>query len=372
MIRPLYTAECTLRDVGSSPGVDVERRVELVARPPTEEVITPDELRELLETVERPVHYIGMEISGPLHLGSLVITGYKLRDFLEAGFRTTVFLADWHSYLNDKLGGDWDRIRRAAKYYAEAFRAFAPGVDVVLGSELYSRTPDYWEWMVRFAKRVTLARASRTLTIAGRKAGENLDMDQYIYPLMQATDIRALGVDVAHAGMDQRKVHMLAREVFPRLGWRKPIAVHHRLLSGLLEPRSDGLDEDHEMDIRVSSKMSKSKPEGAVFIHDPPDVIEHKLLAAWCPQGVEEGNPVLEIARYIAFREGAGLRIERPTKYGGDVVYGSYEELARDFREGKLHPMDLKRALAAVVNGVVDPVRRILASDPEYSRLLGA
>jgi tyrosyl-tRNA synthetase len=352
--------------------VDAERRLELVERPPTEEVVTREELRELLETSERPRHYIGLEISGPLHLGSLVLTGYKLRDFLEAGFRTTVFLADWHSYLNDKLGGDWDRIRRASRYYAEAFRAFAPGVEVVLGSELYARTPEYWEWLVRFAKRVTLARASRTLTIAGRRAGENLDMDQYIYPLMQATDIRALEVDVAHAGMDQRKVHMLAREVFPKLGWRTPIAVHHHLLPGLQGPRSEGLDEDREMDLKVSSKMSKSKPEGAIFIHDPREVIERKLLAAWCPQGVEEGNPVMEIAKYIAFRARKELRVERPAKYGGDVVYGSYEELARDFREGRLHPLDLKRAIAAVVDEAVDPVRRILASDPEYLSLLGA
>jgi len=51
--------------------VDAERRLELVERPPTEEVVTREELRELLETSERPRHYIGLEISGPLHLGSL-------------------------------------------------------------------------------------------------------------------------------------------------------------------------------------------------------------------------------------------------------------------------------------------------------------
>ncbi|MGC9178529.1 MAG: tyrosine--tRNA ligase, partial [Conexivisphaera sp.] len=222
--------------------MDAERRIELVERQPTEEVVTHEELRELLETVERPRHYIGLEISGPLHLGSLVIVGYKLRDFVEAGFRTTVFLADWHSYLNDKLGGDWDRIRRAARYYADAFRTFAPGIEVETGSDLYARTPEYWEWMVRFSKKVTLPRVVRTLTIMGRRAEESLEFAQYIYPLMQATDIKALDLDLAHGGMDQRKVHMLARDVFPRLGWRRPVAVHHHLLPGLQAPRTEGLD----------------------------------------------------------------------------------------------------------------------------------
>ncbi|MGC9117085.1 MAG: tyrosine--tRNA ligase, partial [Conexivisphaera sp.] len=59
-------------------------------------------------------------------------------------------------------------------------------------------------------------------------------------------------------------------------------------------------------------------------------------------------------------------------KNGDDVAYGSYEELAREFREGRLHPMDLKRAMARVINEVVDPVRRMLAGNEEYLRLLGA
>ncbi|MGC9189553.1 MAG: tyrosine--tRNA ligase, partial [Conexivisphaera sp.] len=136
-------------------------------------------------------------------------------------------------------------------------------------------------------------------------------------------------------------------------------------------PRTEGLDEDLQMDLRISSKMSKSKPEGTLYVHEPPEVVERKLMSAWCPQGVVENNPVLEIAKYIAFREKGEIRVERPSKYGGDVVYGSYEELERDFREGKLHPMDLKRAVVGIVNEVMDPVRRILTADEEYLRILG-
>ncbi len=351
--------------------MDVDSRLELLLRPPTDEVITVEELRGLLEGEDKPKHYIGFEISGPLHLGSLFVAGYKIRDFIEAGFRTTIFLADWHSYINDKLGGDRERIREAARYYGEIFKWFAPGVDVVLGSDLYSRTPEYWELFIRLAKKTTISRVARTLTIMGRRAKENLDAAQYAYPLMQTADMKALEVDVAHAGIDQRKVHMLARDVFPKLGWDKPIALHHHLLTGLQEPRGEGLDEDPNMDVKVSSKMSKSKPESAIFIHDSEDIVEKKILKAWCPQGVTENNPILELVKYIVFREKDYFLVERASKYGGDIIYSTYDDLERDFRGGRLHPLDLKRSTAREINDLLDSARKRLSAIDRYLEILG-
>ncbi|MEM4339577.1 MAG: hypothetical protein QXE03_05120, partial [Candidatus Nitrosocaldus sp.] len=118
--------------------MDIESRLELIAREPTEEIVTLEELRSLLETDARPKHYIGLEISGLLHLGSLVLTGFKINDMIKAGVECTVFLADWHTFINDKLQGDWDVIRKVSRYYEDAFKFFCPGINVVMGSELYS------------------------------------------------------------------------------------------------------------------------------------------------------------------------------------------------------------------------------------------
>ena len=82
--------------------MDVTEKVDLVSRPPTEEVVTQDELLELFKTNSKPKHYIGIEISGFLHLGSLISTGFKINDFVKAGVDCTVFLADWHTLLNEK------------------------------------------------------------------------------------------------------------------------------------------------------------------------------------------------------------------------------------------------------------------------------
>jgi len=337
--------------------MDVSSKVELVLREPTEEVVTKDELKDLFNTNASPRHYIGLEISGLLHLGSLILTGYKINDFIKAGVKCTVFLADWHTYINDKLGGNWDMIKNAANYYADAFKFFCPGANVVLGSDLYSKTNDYWANMVRFSKQITLARTLRSLTIMGRSEKDKLDFSQLLYPSLQATDIWALDLDIVHAGIDQRKVHMLVREVFPKLGWKVPVAVHHHLLPGLAEPERTGLDEDSNMDARIASKMSKSKPWISVFVHDDEKLIGEKMSKAFCPEGTVENNSVLEIARYIIFHEQKEFAVERAAKYGGSITFGSYRELEETFVNKKLHPMDLKQAVGRYLNKMIEPIR---------------
>ena len=349
--------------------MDVESKIELITREPTEEIITLEELRLLLESNPRPRHYIGLEISGLLHLGSLVLTGYKINDLIKAGFRCTVLLADWHTYINDKLHGDWDTIKRVARYYEDAFKLFCSGVEVRLGSQLYEEYSDYWSDLIRFSKHITLPRIMRSLTIMGRSEKDKLDFAQLIYPVMQATDIHALDVDVAHAGIDQRKVHMLARDVFPKLGWKVPVALHHHLLPGLGEPVKLGLDEDTGMDMKVSSKMSKSKPHTSIFVHDDEHIIKEKLRRAWCPVDVE-GNPVLEMVRHIVFHEYNEFTVERSAKYGGNITFTSYKELEDAYRSKRIHPLDLKNAVVYYINRIVEPVREYFKSREEILELL--
>jgi tyrosyl-tRNA synthetase len=339
--------------------MDVDERLAFIMREPTEEVVTSDELHTLIETKTHPKHYIGLEISGMLHIGSLVMTGFKINDFMKAGINTTVFLADWHTYINDKMGGDWDRIKKVSQYYTEAFKFFCPGVNIVLGSDLYKKTQDYWENFVRFSKHMTLARTMRSLTIMGRSEAEkNLDLSQLLYPPMQSVDIKALDLDIVHAGMDQRKIHMLVREIFPKLGWKVPVLVHHHLLPGLSEPLRISLDEGTGDDTRISSKMSKSKPASGILIHDDEKVIRDKIGKAFCPVGVAAGNPILELVRYVIFHEFDEFVIERPTKYGGSITYTSYKDIEHDFITKKIHPMDLKNSTATYINKIIEPIRK--------------
>jgi tyrosyl-tRNA synthetase len=334
--------------------LDLEEKLQLITRPPTEEIVTERELRELLETNDHPEHYIGFEISGLLHVGTLLISGFKINDLSDAGVHCKVYLADWHSFLNNKMGGNWENILIAGKYYEEAFRFLCPKAEIVLGSELYASSPDFWKDFVRFSKNITLARDTRCLTIMGRTKSEKLDFAQYLYPPMQGVDVKYLAPDLPHGGMDQRKAHILAREVFPKLGWKKPVAIHHHLLAGLAEPAKA----QSKIERVIGSKMSKSKPWTALFVNDSEEEIQAKLRRAWCPERIIELNPVLELAKYIVFHERKSFHLERPSKFGGNVEFTAYEELQSAYSQGKVHPQDLKDSVAKEIGHILAPVRR--------------
>jgi len=327
--------------------MDAAEKVELVSRPPTEEVVTQEELLELFKTNSKPKHYIGIEISGFLHLGSLITTSFKINDFVKAGVDCTVFLADWHTLLNEKLGGNFETIRKVSKYYEDAFRLVCPEANIVLGTDLYDSKKEYWSELVQIAKHMSLARTMRTLTIMGRSENdEKIDLAKLLYPAMQAADIHSLDLDIVHAGMDQRKIHMLVKDVFPKMKWKVPVA------GGEV------------------GKMSKSDPNAGIFIHNSDDEIRTKIKKGFCEEEITENNPILEIAKHIVFHEFDAITIERSEKFGGNVSYDNFESLESDFAQKKLHPTDLKQAVGESLVKIVSPVREKLTLSDELSDLI--
>ena len=344
--------------------LDITEKVDLIQRPPTEEIVTQEELIELFKTNSSPNHYIGLEISGFLHLGSLISTGFKINDFVKAGVKCKIFLADWHTLINDKLGGDWETIEKVSKYYQDAFKLVCPDAEIILGSKLYEEKTEYWSELVKFTKHMSIARTMRTLTIMGRSEDDKkIDVAKLLYPAMQAVDIHSLDVDIAHAGMDQRKIHMLVREIFPKMKWKVPVAVHHKLLPGLSKPADSS-------DNKIVGKMSKSDPNSGVFIHNSDDEIRKKISKAWCEEANIENNPLLEISRSVIFHEFNEMKVERPEKFGGNVSYGNYNQLEKDFAEKKLHPGDLKQTVGNYLVKVVSPIREKLNLSEELSEAI--
>jgi len=348
--------------------LDLEQRIELVTRN-AQETVTREELRVLLETEAKPKAYWGFESSGLMHIGMGSVCGSKIKDMVKAGFEFTVFLADWHSWINNKLGGDMQNIHLCGEYFRECFTALGikpESVRYVWASDLAKET-EYWEKVVRIAKSVSLQRTWRALPIMGRETSlTDMETAWVYYPCMQAADIFHMELSAACASIDQRKAHMLARDAAEKLGWKKPVCIHTPLLVGLqgLQKSEKQFDENAEINIRIGSKMSKSVPEGCIFVHDAPEEIKAKIRAAFCPPEQAEGNPVLEIAKLTIFVEGRSLTISRSPKYGGPETFNSYEELERAYVKGKLHPLDLKEGVAEALIEILSPVREYFHRHP--------
>jgi len=351
-------------------------RFHLITREPVEEVLTEERLRNYLDEGVRLRHYIGFEISGLVHLGTGLICMQKVADFQKAGVETTIFLADYHSWINRKLGGDLSTIRRVAGgYFKEALKyslKIAGGdpekVKFVMGSELYEKVGlDYLSNVIKVSMRTTLSRVRRSVTIMGRKMEEALTFAQLLYIPMQVADIFTLGVNLAQGGTDQRKAHVIALEVGEKEFGYKPVAVHHHLLVGMqmteearrkmLEAKKTGNRELFEEGV-IDVKMSKSKPLGAIFIHDSVEEIKSKIRKALCPMGEIELNPVLEIAKYIVFRDRREPFEIVNKKTGERLIFEKYEELEEAYAEKRVHPLDLKISVAEELARILEPARK--------------
>jgi tyrosyl-tRNA synthetase len=311
-------------------------RLALVTRN-TEEIVTREEIEQLIENKESPTAYVGYEPSGKIHLGH-VLTVNKLIDLQNAGFEVTVLLADVHAYLNEK--GSMDEVREIADFNRECFIAL--GLDekntkYVYGSD-FQLGSDYMLNVLKLARSTTLNRAKRSMDEVSRSIQTPM-MSQMIYPLMQAVDIAMLGVDVSVGGIDQRKIHMLAREGLPGIGYKAPTCIHTPILVGL-----DG------------KKMSSSE-NNFISVEDSEKTVTEKIKKSFCPEGDIVDNPVLALLKYHIMPRFEGITIERPEKFGGDVHYQTYEELEADFASKNLHPMDLKSAVSNHLNQILEPVR---------------
>lgn len=311
-------------------------RLELVVRN-IEEVVTLDELKALLEMSRSPRAYVGYETSGKVHLGHM-LTANKLLDLQKAGFDVVVLLADLHAYLNEK--GSLEEVRRIADYNRDCFMALGldpERTEFVYGTD-YQLKPEYMIKILQMARNTTLNRARRSMDEVSRNA-ENPMVSQMIYPLMQAVDIADLKIDLAVGGIDQRKIHMLAREELPRLNLPVPVCLHTPLIPGL-----------------NGEKMSSSKGNN-IAVDEPAEDVEKKIMSAFCPAKVVENNPVMAIFKYHIFPRMGDVTIRRPDKFGGDVSYTSYEDLEKAFVSGRLHPMDLKKGAASAMVEILSPVR---------------
>ncbi|NPB01130.1 MAG: tyrosine--tRNA ligase [Crenarchaeota archaeon] len=350
--------------------MDIEERIKLVLQYPTEEILTIDELRHMFETGHKIRHYIGFEISGYVHVGTGIACMSKIVDLQRAGVKTSILLADLHSWLNNKLGGDLETIRKVAVTYfketlkkcIEVLGGDPESTEFYMASEVYEKNPDYWYLLLDYSRLATLSEVRHSLTILGRKAGSSVPMAWLIYPLMQVADVFILEAHIAHGGIDQRKAYVLARDLANKSKIRKlklgeeevkPVALFHRLLPALTPPKSR--DELSEL------KMSKSIPESAIFLHEDPETIRKKIQKAYCPPREIENNPIIELARLFSFREErkTPLVIERPQEYGGGrIEIWTFEELCNLYKEGKIHPLDLKNAIAEEIIRKLEPITR--------------
>jgi len=302
----------------------------------TVEIVTEDDLRSLLNKPTKKV-YAGYEPSGEIHLGHLV-TVNKLVDMQAAGFEVVVLLADVHAFLNRK--GTMEKVKELADYNRRCFEGLGlKNVQYVLGSDLQLNR-DYELLVLQLSQQITLNRATRSMDEVGRQM-DHPTVSQMIYPIMQMADIAMLGADAAVGGIDQRKIHMLAREHLVNFGYAAPVCIHTPILNGI-----DG------------KKMSSSQG-NYISVADTEEEIKKKCQKAFCPPEIPE-NPILQIFQHHLFPRLPDITIKRPEKFGGDRTFSSYTDLETAYGKNEVHAMDLKKSCGESLIEILAPVRKYI------------
>jgi len=278
----------------------------------------------------------------------------------KAGCQFIFWVADWFALMNDKMGGDIKKIQLVGKYMIEIWKAC--GMDMTnvkflwSSEEINARSNDYWMTVIDIATKNSLNRIIRCSQIMGRAESDNLSAAQIMYPCMQCADIFFLKADICQLGMDQRKVNVLAREYCDQIGRKfKPIILSHAMLPGLKEGQE---------------KMSKSDPSSAIFMEDTEADVNLKIKQCFCPPKILEKNPVVAYVEHVVLPATNSFHVARDAANGGDVMYTDIKKFKEDYAAGLLHPGDVKPALAAAINKLLQPVRDHFVKDAEAAKLL--
>ena len=329
----------------SSHRMTPEQKLALIKRN-TQEIITEQELLKLLKEKKQPAVYLGTAITGRPHIGYYVWV-LKLSDFLKAGFKVKVLLADLHGALDNT---PWDVLEKRYEYYSTVIPLIFTSIgtdiknlEIVKGSE-FQLQKKYMLDVLKLATFTSINDAKRAASEVV-KFGDNPKLSGLIYPLMQSLDEEYLKVDVQYGGVDQRKILMFARENHPKIGYKPRIEVMTPIIPGL-----------------IGKKMSASDPKSKIDLLDDEKTVLEKLKGAYCEEGVVEDNGVLSFLKNVIMvvkqDRKEKLVVDRPAKFGGKVEFSDYSEIEKAFVEKKLHPLDLKQAVAQEINALLSVFRQ--------------
>ena len=335
--------------------LSVEEKLKLIKRN-LDEIIGEEDLIKLLKEKKIPVIYWGTAPTGRPHIGYL-FPALKWADLLRAGCKVKILLADLHAALDNV---PWNVLERRYDYYEkiiplliQAIGGDTKNLIFIKGSEMQLK-PEYMYDVLKISSLVSVHDAMKAASEVV-KMGDNPKVSGLIYPLMQAIDEQYLGVDAQLGGTDQRKIMVLARENLPKIGYKARIELINPLIPGL-----------------IGKKMSASDEKSKIDLLDDEKTVKEKLKNAECVSGNPD-NGIMAFLKYVLMVIKTDKKekfiVERDKKYGGNLEYNSYEQIEKDFVAGKLHPLDLKNAVAKEISKILLPIQKHKVELEKLSKL---
>ena len=293
-----------------------------------------------------------MQPTGKLHIGNYFGALKNFVDLQNSGrYQCYFFVADLHSITTDFDPSQ--KYKQTVEVIADYIAAgISPEKSVVF---VQSQIPEHSEltWILNCITPFGELRRMTQFKDKSNHQKENINVGLFDYPVLQAADILLYDAEVVPVGEDQLQHLELTRTIARKFNgqFKKIMQEPEPLLTEV--PRLMSLNDPLK-------KMSKSMPEGCLFLDDTPDIIREKIKRAVTDSGAEVTyNPSKKpgIANLMGIYRGfTGLSIkEIERKYAGSN-YGVFKrELAEVVVEG-LRPFQVRKKLLMKKTGEIDRI----------------
>ena len=276
--------------------------------------------------------YTGRGPSGPMHIGHLI--PFILTKWFQDKFRVNVYImiTDDEKYW-DEPGMSLRDVRRWA--YENTLDIIAVGFDpdrtfVFHDIEYIGKL---YPMAVKVAKRINFNTARAVFGFTG-----STNIGLIFYPALQVVPTffekrRCL----IPAAIDQDPYWRIQRDLAESLGYYKTAAIHSKFL-----PPLTGLE----------GKMSTSRPETAIFLHDDPKTVRYKIMR----YAFSGGQPTVELHRKLGGNPDVDVSFQWLKIYfePDDAKLRKIEE---DYRSGRMLTGELKEYLIERINEFLEEHR---------------
>ena len=286
--------------------------------------------------------------TGPLHLGHYV-GSLKARAELQNKYKTYVIIADTQA-LTDNAAFP-EKIRK--NIIEVALDYLSVGIDPKVSTIfIQSLVPEIAELTVYFLNLVTLARLERNPTVKDEMKqkgfGGNVPAGFLTYPVSQAADIAAFKADLVPVGEDQLPIIEQTTEIVRKFNKIYHVGnVGNRASNTLIEPKALVSKTGRLPGTDGKTKMGKSLG-NAIYLSDSASVVREKVMKM--------------------YTDPKHIHVENPGKVEGNAVFNYLdafdpdkkivEELKKQYRQGGLGDVAVKKRLIEVLENFLTPIRK--------------
>ncbi|EKD24281.1 MAG: hypothetical protein ACD_81C00062G0001 [uncultured bacterium] len=302
--------------------------------------------------MSKPVLFSGMQPTGKLHIGNYFGALKNWVELQNSGrYQCYFFVADLHS-----ITAEFDpaqKYKQTVEVVADYIAAgISPEKSVIF---VQSQIPEHSElaWVLNCITPFGELRRMTQFKDKSASQSENINIGLFDYPVLMAADVLLYDTSFVPVGDDQLQHLELTRTIARKFNsqFKKIMQEPEPLLTEV--PRLMSLSDPLR-------KMSKSMPEGCLFLDDAPDIIRDKVKRAVTDSEAKVVyNPTKKpgVANLIRIYRGfTNLSVKEIERKYADANYGVFKrELAEVIVEG-LRPFQVRKKLLMKKSGEIDRI----------------